>query len=825
MSKKSKILEKKPEVKPAKPKFSLQPYQRNLLTFGLVFILLLILFSSMAFQGLRPGGVDVIGSRGANHQRTEFQQETGETVLWNSPVFSGMPIYHRLGGRVFSADTFIAKTVGKVLYLYIWLYLIGFIGMFYLLRWLKLSYWSAVFGGLAFILIPHFTSLLNIGHFAKFRPIIYMPLVTFLFLAYFNRKNLLWLCGFILAFSVQIRTQHYQIIFYQILILVFIGIYLLIQFARRKEYKTLVGKLLLTAAASVLIVIMVAQPLFVTSEYTPYSIRGGTGEAESTGLSLDYATSWSLHPAEMLIWLMPRFFGGISGELYTGSKVPQLKDRIIPGYWGTMPFTQAYDYVGILIFFLALLGLIFNWKNGLIRTLLILFAVSLFLSFGRHFPLLYNLFFKYVPAFNKFRVPSMISAVMQFIMVIFAGFGLNSLLKFSSENKRKLKKSILVIAAIFILLGTIPFLFSSSFSLQKEGDTQQYNLQQLEVIKTARLDMMQSDGLRLILFTIVIYLVLYLYLNQKLKKSILISLLFILLLLDQVPYVKKAEGELYDLEKMEQTHFRQTDTDKFLERDESYYRVFAITENPFNSNDWSYHHNSIGGYSAAKLRIYQDILENCLYDQRNPRNILNWNIIKMLNNKYIISRQQLNVDKLELVYQDKRAELLVYKTVFDVKPAWFVNTYKVFPERDKRLMALNDIAFDAYSMAILESEPPFAIEQPDSSYVEVAEASFNHISYDIFTDKPSLLVVSEIYYPAGWKCYIDEVETEIFKTDHILRSVFIAEPGTHQVEFRFSPDRFNRLTRIALAGHIILYLVFFILILLHFVKKRRSAAE
>ncbi|MFC1887846.1 hypothetical protein ACFLYK_03455 [Candidatus Cloacimonadota bacterium] len=822
--KKKKSPIQKVEVTKNKIPIRLRSYQRDLITFSVVFLLLIILFSGMSIKGLRPGGVDVIGSKGKTHQSNEYKNDTGETVLWNSPVFSGMPTYHRIGGKNFSFDSIIYKYFDKIVYQFMWIYLIGFIGMFYLIRYFKISYWAAVLAGLAFIFIPHYMSLLNIGHFAKFRPIMYIPFVTFFFISFFNKRHLGWLLGFILAFSIQIRTQHYQIIFYQILILLFIGIYYLIQYTKQKEFKILVQKLLLTIAASVLIIMIVAQPLFVTSEYTPYSIRGGTGEEESTGLSSDYATRWSLNPTEILVWLMPRFYGGTSGEVYTGNKVTQFKDRAIPGYWGTMPFTQTYDYVGVILIFLALIGLILNWKNGLIKTLLILFTLALFLSFGRHFPLLYNLFFKYIPAFNKFRVPAMISVILQFIIVIYAAYGVNSLLKFQSENKKAIQKIILVIGIIFIILGMIPYLFGNSFSLTKEGDASQYNPQSLALIKTARLDMMQTDGLRLILFTLLISAVLYLYTDQKIKKSVLVFLLLLFLLMDQVPYVKKAEGELYDMKSMERTHFKKTDTDKFLLNDDSYFRVFPITENPFNTNDWSYYHNSIGGYSAAKLRIYQDIIENCLYDQANPRNILNWNIIKMLNCKYIISKQQLPVDELEQVFLDKKNEFLTYTPKFEVKPAWFVKNTKVFPDRDKRFMALNDFAFDSHRTAILEKDPPFEIELPDSSNIELIESSFNHMYYEVYTDKPTLLVVSEIYYPKGWKCLIDDVETEIYKTDHILRSVFIEEPGNHSIKFIFSPERFNWLVSLSLIGHIILYLAFLIIILLHFRNKKENTA-
>ena len=863
-------------IKEKKPTIKLKDYQKNLITFGIVFVLLLIVFSPMAFQGMRPGGVDVIGSKGSSHQRIEFQKKTGETVYWNSPVFSGMPIYHRIGGKAFSFDTILSKFFSKILYVNIWIYLIGFIGMFFLLKFFNLNYWLAVFGGLAFIFIPHYMSLLSIGHFAKFRPIMYIPLVTFFFLSFLNKKNIIFpatesrrhrvrffnvifplcslcLCGsfvgFIFAFSVQIRTQHYQILFYQILILLFTGLYYLIKMLKEKQIKTAGLKLILIVAASALIILMVAQPLFVTGEYTPYSIRGGTGEKGSTGLELDYATSWSFHPTEILTWLMPRFFGGTSGEVYTGNKVEQLKGRQIPGYWGHMPFTQAYDYIGVVLLFLALLGLILNFRNGFIKTLFALFILSLLLSFGRHFPLIYNLFFNNIPYFNKFRVPAMISVIMQIIIVIFAGFGLKSLMENgegkTEKGKRKSEpipilhppssilhppysilrppssilhlKIIIGIAIFLIILGLIPQIFGNSFSLEKIGEKAQYEPQVISLFKSARLDMMQTDGLRLILFTILTATIILLFVNKKIKPNIFFLGIITLLLVDQIPYVKKAEGELNNPVQMEKEYFAKSSTDKVILQDTTYYRVFPITENPFNTNDWSYYHNSIGGYSAAKLRIYQDIIENCLYKGKNPQLPINWNILKMLNTKYIISTSQLPTENLKPYYYDKQKKYLIYKTEINAKPAWFVDRIEIIPDtcREERFAALNNPNFNPFHTAILEKELEVSakggsfgeIQSPDSSYVKVQEASFNKMQYKIYTDKPTLFVTSEIYYPRGWKCFVDGKETEIYKTNHILRSVYIDSPGEHEILFKFVPDTFIKYYHISMIGHVIAYLL------------------
>jgi len=729
-----------------------------------------------------------------------------------------MPVYHRKSGIAFSFDTIIHSYLGKIFYHYIWLYLLGFIGMFYLLRFFKLSWWTSAFCALGFILIPHYMSILSIGHFQKFRPVMYMPLVTFFFLSYINKKNLLWLLGFIFSFSVQIRTHHYQVVFYQIIILIFLGLFYLINLLRFGKGNIALQKVLILIPACLLIIMMVAQPLFVAGEYTPYSIRGGTGEEGSTGLDTSYATRWSMHPLAVFNWTMPHFFGGVSQELYKGSAVPQLTGKIIPGYWGYMPFTQTYDYIGIILAFLALTGLFANWKKPVIKLFSGLFLFCLLLSFGRHFQAFYNIFFNYVPAFNKFRVPAMLQLVMFLLAVIYAGFGLDSILK----GNLKLKNTIIAVTVILVLSGLVPYLFGSSFQMIKADEASQYGAETATLIAGARLDMMQSDGIRLILYALACALITYLFLGRKIKLAVFMILLLGLMLSDQVPYLRKAEGELNNPKVLENTHFQITNTNRKILQDDSYYRVFPITENPFNSNDYCYYHNSIGGYNAAKIRIYQDIIESCLYKGSEPNLPINWNILKMLNTKYIISSQALPEDHLTTYYYDKPDKLITYITNFQAQPAWFVSSYSVIPERQQRFDALNNPQFDAFSTAILEEDPQISISIPDSAKIEVKEASYNYITYQVTNDKPALFVASEIYYPKGWKCYVDGEEKPIYKTDHILRSVFIDKPGEHKVRFAFEPETYFRYLTISKIAHFIAWILLIIAVVITIINKRRN---
>jgi len=795
----------------------LRSYQVELITFFLVFIFLLILMSDMSFKGLRPGGVDVIGSKGKTQQLREFQEKTGETALWNPPLFSGMPYYHRIGGRVFSLDTFFNNVLGKILYLYIWLYLLGFIGMYYLLREFKISFWAAVICSLSYILIPYYMSMLSIGHFAKFRPVLYMPIVTYFFVSFLNKGKLLRLSFFILVFSIQIRTQHYQIIFYQIILLLFLGVFYLVKQVKVNK-KTALLRFVGTVFSSVIIFLMVAQPLLVTRDYTPYSIRGGTGDDKSTGLSSDYATKWSLNPAEMIVWFMPRFYGGTSGEIYNGTRVDQFKGQRIPGYWGEMPFTQSYDYIGAILLILAIFGLITSWGKGLIKLLAGLFVLSLLLSFGRHFSLIYDFFFRYVPTFNKFRVPAMVSILMHFLIVIFAGFGLTKIFS-RNEDPKRITKILTGVLIFTLILGLIPLLFGSEYDLIKTGETQQYNPQAVKYLQTARLEMMQNDGIRLILLSLVFYLIFMLYRTNKLKSYIFIILIIGLIMVDQIPFFKKAEGELYDSDTLEKVYFKKSDTDRFILQDQDYYRIFPLTENPFNNSDWCYYHNSIGGYSGAKLRIYQDIIENCFFSGTDDRLPLNWQLIRMLNTRYIISNQELPDDQLQKLFYDKREELFTYRLKPVPEPAWFVKEIKIIPDKQARLDSLNEQDYNVYSTAILEKDPPFMIQKPDSVNISVEEASINHITYEVYNNKPGLFVASEIFYPQGWKCFVNNQETEIYKTNHVLRSVYVENRGYNTIRFVFEPDKFRKYYTISLFGHIIAWILLLLGIISSFKKR------
>ncbi len=789
----------------------------------LLIVLLSIYWAPILFDGLSPVGSDVIGGMGKSHQINEYYRETGEKALWNPYIFSGMPQYYRSFSNEIALDRMIALFYGSTGMMGLIYYFIGALGMILLMKHWGVPIWGACLAAVPFILTPQFEVWFQAGHFQKFRPIMWIPWVILSFDYFLKKGNLLSTALFIIVFSTQIRTKHYQIVFYTLLLMLFFGIGYIIQLIKNKEYKILYKRTASLVICGLAVILLSLQSFWPAQEYAPHSIRGGTGEETSTGLDYDYATSWSLAPKEMLSFLIPRAYGERSIIVYDGDDVPQLKGRQIPGYWGEMPFTEGADYfLGIVPFILGMIGLIegFRQKNRPIVTFGFFILFAFLVSFGRHFPPLYNFFFQYVPLFNKFRIPQMILIMVYFSFACLAGFGFKTLIGIPSENRTQLLKWVIGITLFLIFLSLTPYLFKGSFSFESAGDAG-YDPQVIEMLKAARYDLMKQDASRLLIIAVLTGLTIAAYLKSWLNKTVITLLLAGLLLVDLIPVNKRFQN-LGSVEQVEQSRFSKTDIDQFLQRDQSLFRIFALTQDPFQDNNWSYYYQSIGGYDAAKLRIYQDIIESCIYNGSDPALPLNWNILNMLNTKYIILPQQITHPNLDLVMSDISQNRFVYRNKGVLPRAFFVENVEIIPDKSERLQRLNDPQFNPAHTAILENEFDFSIEKPSDSEINVTDFEPNRIKLDVRTNTNGLLVLSEIYYPHGWKATIDGQETEIYKANHILRSI-IVPAGSHQIHFEFRPASFFiSATLSGISNALILFLVLMIGPVQYVLKRKKQ---
>ncbi len=832
-----KIKKEKKAVAPASQKkqtnFRLSENVQGFIFIGLIALLLLILLKPFVLDGLSPQGVDVVGSIGASNQITQYHKQTGERALWNPNVFAGMPIYHRLPAVVFSADTVI-RLLSRVINRIFLYYFLAALGFYLLMRRFKLSPPVAFFAALLFVLMPHYKSLYIEGHFSKFTAIMILPWVFYAFHYFLDKRNLLSAALFSLAFGVQIRTQHYQIVFYTALLIFAVGLTPFIRDLIDKNYKRFSKSTLMLVAAVVLALTMSAQPLFLAKEYLPYSKRGKTTidvnaqnqkakkAAKANGVSIQYATQWSTDPSETAVWLVPRFYGGMSNEKYEGSAVPRAKGQPVSGYWGHMPFTQSYEYMGVLTLLLAIIGLYFYRRERMIYSLALFAGFLILLSFGRHMLWFYSLFYNYVPFFNKFRAPMMSVTVTSFIAAIFAGFGLHYLSQVKNETKKLSEyKNLLYIAGGFFVLGIFLFFAGQMMSFVKPSG-EPYQGQMLEIVKTIRKEYFTGDMIRYFVLLAAGVGLLTAYLAKKISFNILAAALILVSVVDLVNIQSRQSKKYTNLKTVKRQYFVQTPTDTFLKGDTEKFRIFPAGK-LFGDNRWAYFHQTIGGYTPIKMYTIEELVEKNIYNGPNRALPINWNVLKILNVKYVILQSRVESPELTLVNSDPRQNLFTYRFNGRLPRGYFVDNYKVEKDEFKRLRLINSAAFDPAKTAVLEEAIPDAPQAPDSSYSRVTAFTPNHEQFEVYTDKKALFVISEVYYPPGWKIYIDDtVVSNIYKTDHAVQSV-VVPAGQHKIDLRFEPESYYRDITIASVSAGIIYLTILLSLIQLFLKRRKQA--
>jgi hypothetical protein len=793
---------------------------------------LLILFSILlkpsVIDGLVPRGVDVLASIGGGHQIREFQSATGERALYNPAMFSGMPIYHRGAPVTISVDTFLKGFLGRMTDRVFIYYLFAAAGMLFLARYLKLNIWAGFAAALLFVLWPHYNALWLEGHFAKFEALMYLPWIVLSFLYFVDRKNLLGMALFALAFGNQIRTQHYQIVFYTGLLIFAIGLWPFVKMLLERQFIPFLKTTGMLVAAIVLGIMLAAQPIFLANEYLPYSKRGKTtlsldepqpeGMKEGQGVTMEYATQWSTHPKELATWLIPRAFGGMSGEKYSGEQYPHLKDRMVPGYWGYMPFTQSYEYMGLAVLLLAAFGLWYYRRRPLVMALGLFGLFLTLLSFGRHFQAFYSLFYDYMPYFNKFRAPMMSVTVTYFILAMLAALGLDRLLQNGKgPGTKELTKPWYWVVGIFAFLGIYIALSWPAGGFAKPGES--YDPQQMEVISGIRAEFFQNDLTRFFLFLAVLSLLIFLRIRNILKPWMLGTATLLIIMMDLIPIHQRSEKEFFDREKAERREFAATSADAYILQDQSLFRIFPVGQS-FGDNRWSFYHQSIGGYSPIKMVTVEELIENNLYRGWDPQFPINWNVVKIFNAKYLIIEGRVNHPELQPVHQDQANGQFVYLYRGHTDRAWFVGNTRVIPDGMERLKTLNTQEINLDSTAILEEELAESIAMPDSSYTRVLDFNPNLLSLEVFTDKQALLVISENHYPPGWKVYLNDVEVEkVYRANHSIQAIVVPD-GKHRVELRFDPDSWHRNVTYARISSGILIAVILLSLLNHFRKGR-----
>ncbi|TAK67343.1 MAG: hypothetical protein EPO24_00590, partial [Bacteroidetes bacterium] len=695
--------------------------------------------------------------------------------------------------------------VGKLLFLnaeWGWMllhFLLGGIFMYFTGRTLfpgALGQLPSLLGAITFMLNPFFIGLAEVGHGSKLMALSYVPLLFLLTHLLFQRKDIVSLGLLAITIGTTLLTNHVQMVFYGFMV---IGTYTLWEVVTemKRQPKGALMKGVLFAAALLLGFAISAYVYVSVQEYTPYSIRGagGGGTGGTGGLDYDYATNWSFHPFEILTYFIPAFFG------YEN-----------PYYWGWKPFTNSTVYIGLVPLFLGIIALFYK-RNRVTMYLAFFSLFVMVLSWGKHLPILYDLMFNYFPFFNKFRVPDMILHLIPFTFGILALFGYNALMELQEKTfEERRKKLFKVLRIVVIALGAglvIGFVakdginsFLSDFMFKRDDDLselqRQYGEQARQILPQLygmRFDMLWEGYIKFAILSSAILGLMMAFLKNKIKPTMLTLGLFVLLGIDLIildtKYINPRPGGAL------KERFEPDATVQFLLNDKSQFRVYQV--GGFMDNTYIYHNiNLIGGYSPAKIKIYQEMIDSIgLHPPRFP---LNMNIVSMLNAKYLVVPGRLPQDDgLTIVYADQQKGLLTYQNNNVLPRAWFVADVTVTGNKTELFNILRSPTFNPRTLAVLEKEPNPMPVRSDSTSITPVEYKSREIMYNAFSSQTSLLVFSEVYYPAGWKAYIDGQETEIFKTNFVLRSI-VVPAGNHKIEMKFDPPLYQVGYDITLAG-------------------------
>ncbi len=801
---------KRPSLKAKEQKPLIADKYKDYIYIGILLVSVFVFFGSAIF-GHGFDSPDNLSSMSFHTFLGEAKKD-GTFPLWMPYIFSGMPSYGsllttgdrywdfipmfffgitKLFGGLFNSDVARLASV----------YAIYGIGLYLLMNFKKHDKFVSFFVAFAAMFSTSVIVWPMIGHNTKPIVLAIFPYV-FLFMEKLRIKfSIVFTILLTFAIHLMLEAGHIQMFFYG---LCAFGLYLLFELVSRLITKKEPLKVLrvagLLAVAGGVAFLLSSDRYLTTLEYTPYSVRGSAPiektknqhQDQKGGNDYQYATMWSFSPGEMATFFVPNFYG--FGQLKYKGELTGGKEAKLPTYWGQKPMEDAAPYMGILIFGLAVIGAFFYRKDAFMQFLIALSVFSVLLAFGYTFPVVYDFFYYNVPNFNKFRAPSMALALIQFAFPIMAGYGLTALLRKNPEESNIRNKTVLVsliASAAFLVFGFIySAAFQNSYFASVEGSkiyqqfSSMYGPSIADTLKEFVWDSMISDWYLTAFIALIGAALIYMYSKDKLGKPILFISLAVLLIFDmwRVAYrpMEVAESSL---------KFPSLDYMEFMKQDKGKFRIADFTEiTSRNVNMPAYYMlESVNGYHAAKLRVYQDMLD--VADQGSTSQVTNPFLWSLLNVKYIISPQPMG--SMPPVFQSQQVNALVYTNPQYLPRVFFVNSAEKSSQKDilNRLKAGD---FNPRELAFVEKDLPSKIDAPtEAASAKVTNYENEYIKIQANASGNNLLFLSEIFYPVSWKAFIDGKETEIYKTNFAFRSIIVPK-GNHTVELKFESKAFEQ---------------------------------
>lgn len=748
------------------------------------FAVVSLIFYSPLLDGKRLFQSDINQYEGMSREITENRDTFSDEIYWIDNAFGGMPTF-QLGAK-FAYDVlapihmlfrFIPRPA-HTLFLYL-------LTMYILLMVLKIPWRIAVLGSIAFAFSTYLLIILQVGHNTKALAVSYIPLVIAGLLLFKQHKLLPGFLVSLVAISLQIRANHYQMTYYMLILLGIYFIVYLVDSYRKKDVKDFITYMSLFFLAGILSLGLNAPNILSTYDYSKYSTRSqselklnpdGSEKEISTGLDYDYITQYSYGIFESLNLIAPRVQGGASSEnvgedsdLYeflidNNVPKPQAQSFIksVPTYWGSQPILEAPAYIGASIAFLFVLSL-FVVKGPFKWWLLISFILSLLLSWGKNFPLLTNLFIDYVPFYNKFRAVSSIQVILEFAVPLLAVIGLNKFL--ADSDLKNIRRSFAIFSVPLIILLVISG--SLSFAgLYDDYYSNGYGQEIFNQIIEERKNIFNKDILRALLIGGVIFLTLRF--SKLIGRNFTFLIVSLIVIVDLYSVNSRYIDKDLFIDKSINT-YQLSEIDNEILLDTLDYRVFNLSTGLSNASS-SYYHNSLNGYHAAKLRRFQEYYDYLTFHD-------NEKLFNSLNVKYLIGKDDQDQDQL-------------YINPDALGNAWSVDSLLILDNPDELLNKLKDTDISKIALGLKNSiskDLPQTFDSKDLIKIEKVKNSSSHLTYNYNALSEQLIVFSEIYYPSGWEVFIDGEKSNFFDINYLLRGMLIPG-GEHEIEFFFSPE-------------------------------------
>lgn len=799
---------------------------------------------------------DTSAGTGAGQEAKVYKEETGKTTRWTNALFGGMPTY-QISPSYDSGQPL--KWTEKVYQLflpeYVKLTFILMLGFYILLRAFGFSVWLSGLGGIIWAFSSYFFIIIAAGHIWKFITLAYIPpTIAGMVLAY-RGKLLQGGLVFALFTALQIVSNHVQMTYYFLFVMLFMAIAFFVE-AKRKgqlgQFAKATGVLVLAGLIGISVNL---SNLYHTYTYSKETMRGKselvqTGDAAkqtSSGLDRDYITQWSYGIGETLTFLVPNIKGGASVPLSQSSTAmskanPQYSSLYgsLTQYFGDQPMTSGPVYVGAFVLFLFFLGC-FIVKGPMKWALVAATIFSIVLSWGKNFMPVTDFFIDYVPMYSSFRTVSSILVIAEFTIPLLAIFALKQWLSEREALKTYRNEYLLSLAltlGIALLIWLAPGIFTDFIPAQEAQMLTQASEQGsipkemlggiMANLTEMRQALVNADAWRSALVIIVGCMLLLAYSSGKLRKELTIGGVLLLCLVDMWAVNKRY---LYDDQFVSSSirtdSFVKTATDEEILQDKTLdYRVLNFAGSTFNENQTSYWHKSIGGYHAAKLRRYQELIEHHIGSEMQEvyRQVAEaggemeqvdgsqFPVINMLNTRYFI-----------FPIGDK-GETVPIQNPYAMGNAWFVSTVNYVANANEEMAALD--SFNPTRTAVVNKDYQATLHDitgaPVDSTAHLTLESYepNHLRYTTSNKQDGVAVFSEIYYPDGWQVTIDGEKAELARANYVLRALYIPA-GEHTIEMTFDPQSLHTTETMAYAGYGLLLLGVIALVW----KKRKELAK